>query len=69
MRDGVSHQCHTEIGNVARPAGLEPATPGLEGRTAMREDQSTQWVRLMSPPAVPALPSAGARSLSLSAAR
>ena len=36
MRDGVSHQCHTEIGNVARPAGLEPATPGLEGRCSIQ---------------------------------
>jgi hypothetical protein len=30
MRDGVSHLCHTASENVARPAGLEPATPGLE---------------------------------------
>ena len=35
MRDGVSHQCHTGIGKVARPAGLEPATPGLEGRCSI----------------------------------
>ena len=67
MRDGVSHLCHTEIKNVARPAGLvhargerseprrelepavasqrrmalarpaglEPATPGLEGRCSI----------------------------------
>jgi hypothetical protein len=31
MRDGVSHLCHTGIQKMARPAGLEPATPGLEG--------------------------------------
>ena len=31
MPDGVSHLCHTVSENVARPAGLEPATPGLEG--------------------------------------
>ena len=30
MRDGVSHLCHTAIEKVARPAGFEPATPGLE---------------------------------------
>jgi hypothetical protein len=36
MRDGVSHQCHTRIENVARPAGLEPATPGLEGRCSIQ---------------------------------
>jgi hypothetical protein len=31
MRDEVSHLCHTALRNVARPAGLEPATLGLEG--------------------------------------
>jgi len=31
MDDGVSHLCHTELRNVARPAGLEPATSDLEG--------------------------------------
>jgi hypothetical protein len=31
MRDGVSHPCHTALRKLARPAGLEPATPGLEG--------------------------------------
>ena len=36
MRDGVSHQCHTGIENMARPAGLEPATPGLEGRCSIQ---------------------------------
>ena len=35
MRDGVSHQCHTALRKVARPAGLEPATPGLEGRCSI----------------------------------
>src|SRR5919106_5722731 len=32
MRDEVSHLCHTALQKLARPAGLEPATPGLEGR-------------------------------------
>ena len=32
MPDGVSHVCHTGLRKVARPAGLEPATPGLEDR-------------------------------------
>ncbi len=36
MRDGVSHLCHTASENVARPAGLEPATPGLEGRCSIQ---------------------------------
>jgi hypothetical protein len=36
MRDEVSHQCHTALRNVARPAGLEPATPGLEGRCSIQ---------------------------------
>ena len=31
MRDGVSPLCQTVIENLARPAGFEPATPGLEG--------------------------------------
>ena len=35
MRDGMSHLCHTAIEKVARPAGLEPATPGLEGRCSI----------------------------------
>jgi hypothetical protein len=35
MPDGVSHLCHTRIEKVARPAGLEPATPGLEGRCSI----------------------------------
>ena len=32
MRDEVSHLCHTAHRKEARPAGLEPATLGLEGR-------------------------------------
>ena len=36
MPDGVSHECHTGIEKVARPAGLEPATPGLEGRCSIQ---------------------------------
>src|SRR5437667_8515257 len=36
MPDGVSHLCHTGTENVARPAGLEPATPGLEGRCSIQ---------------------------------
>ena len=36
MRHGVSHACHTDPQNVARPAGLEPATPGLEGRCSIQ---------------------------------
>jgi hypothetical protein len=35
MLDGVSHLCHTGIEKVARPAGLEPATLGLEGRCSI----------------------------------
>ena len=36
MRDEVSHLCHTDLRKVARPAGLEPATPGLEGRCSIQ---------------------------------
>jgi hypothetical protein len=36
MRDEVSHLCHTAIRNVARPAGFEPATLGLEGPSSKR---------------------------------
>ena len=36
MPDGVSHLCHTARQNVARPAGFEPATPGLEGRCSIQ---------------------------------
>jgi hypothetical protein len=36
MRDGVSHQCHTALEKLARPAGLEPATLGLEGRCSIQ---------------------------------
>ena len=36
MRDDLSHLCHTGIEKVARPAGLEPATPGLEGRCSIQ---------------------------------
>ena len=32
MCDGPSHLCHTGLQEVARPAGLEPATLGLEVR-------------------------------------
>jgi hypothetical protein len=35
MRDEVSHLCHTGIKKLARPAGLEPATLGLEGRCSI----------------------------------
>ena len=35
MRDEVSHLCHTVPQKVARPAGLEPATLGLEGRCSI----------------------------------
>jgi hypothetical protein len=35
MHDGVSHLCHTGLRKVARPAGLEPATLGLEGRCSI----------------------------------
>jgi hypothetical protein len=36
MSDGVSHLCHTGLEKVARPAGLEPATPGLEGQCSIQ---------------------------------
>ena len=36
MRDEVSHLCHTALRKLARPAGLEPATLGLEGRCSIR---------------------------------
>jgi hypothetical protein len=35
MPDQVSHLCHTGLRKVARPAGLEPATLGLEGRCSI----------------------------------
>ena len=44
MPDGVSHLCHTGIEEVARPAGLEPATPGLEGEIPVREVAASQQV-------------------------
>ena len=36
MRDEVSHLCHTDPQNVARPTGFEPVTPGLEGRCSIQ---------------------------------
>jgi hypothetical protein len=36
MRDQVSHLCHTALQKVARPKGLEPLTPGLEGRCSIQ---------------------------------
>ena len=35
MPDEGSHRCHTALRKLARPAGLEPATPGLEGRCSI----------------------------------
>ena len=40
MRDEVSHLCHTGIEKVARPAGLEPATPGLEEVLSAVDDET-----------------------------
>ena len=51
MRDEVSHLCHTALQKLARPAGLEPATPGYkEDRCAVqvsyrRVDRSWNVVR------------------------
>jgi hypothetical protein len=36
MRDGLSHLCHTDLRNVARPAGFEPATFGSGGRRSIQ---------------------------------
>src|SRR5881396_338185 len=36
MRDRVSHLCHTDFQNVARPAGFEPATFGSGGRRSIQ---------------------------------
>ena len=33
---GLFTKTATHLGNVARPAGLEPATPGLEGRCSIQ---------------------------------
>jgi hypothetical protein len=44
MRDEVSHLCHTELRNMARPAGLEPATPGLEGRCSIQLSYGRTWL-------------------------
>ena len=35
MHDDLSHRCHTGLAKLARPAGLEPATLGLEGRCSI----------------------------------
>ena len=43
MRDEVSHACHTALQKVARPAGLEPATPGLEGRCSIQLSYGRMW--------------------------
>jgi hypothetical protein len=37
MRDEVSHLCHAALRKMARPAGLEPATLGLEGCSPVSE--------------------------------
>ena len=37
MRDEVSHLCPTAVRKVARPAGIEPATLGLEGCVPVSE--------------------------------
>jgi hypothetical protein len=36
MPNEVSHLCHTALQKVARPAGFEPATPGLEGQCSIQ---------------------------------
>ena len=43
MRDEVSHLCHTALQKLARPAGFEPATPGLEGPSS---ETSKKWPTL-----------------------
>jgi hypothetical protein len=37
-RHRLSPICHPRVQKVARPAGLEPATPGLEGRCSIRTE-------------------------------
>src|SRR5437660_9728971 len=48
MSDGVSHLCHTALEKVARPAGLEPATPGLEVHRKEATRGSTMLLPLIS---------------------
>jgi hypothetical protein len=47
MRDEVSHLCHMAIRNVARPAGFEPATLGLEGSRRPPMESCCRWLALI----------------------
>jgi hypothetical protein len=55
-RRGDSEGIREFSNNVARPAGLEPAAPGLEGRNSLTEPFFVQQVTLLSPRNIPAFP-------------
>jgi hypothetical protein len=45
-RYGLSVICQSTGEKVARPAGLEPATPGLEGRCSIQLSYGRVWVEV-----------------------